>query len=215
MAALGASEIDQLGRRVISENKRQESPTQASSPATPVAYGSTTAEYPSARSICSGPAGQPEGPATIAFAEAGGKRLPHRDLPPELGELPSEPWPTIDKAAYCGLVGHIVQTLLPHTEADPVALMIQTLTTAGNVIGRLPHYPVEADQHRTNLFAVLVGDSAKGRKGVSFGRVRSVVEIADEPWAKDRIKNGLSSGEGFIYAVRDPVEKYEFEGEAH
>jgi hypothetical protein len=82
------------------------------------------------------------------------------------------------------------------------------LTTAGNVIGRLPHYRVEADQHRTNLFTVLVGDSAKGRKGVSFGRVRSVVQTADETWASDRIVSGLSSGEGFIHQVPDPLQKY-------
>jgi hypothetical protein len=127
---------------------------------------------------------------------------------PESGEVPGESWPTIDAAAYSGLVGEIVQTLLPHTEADPVALLIQTLTTAGNIIGRLPQYRVEADQHRTNLFAVLVGDSAKGRKGISFGRVRSVVQTADETWASDRIVSGLSSGEGFIHQVRDPVQKY-------
>jgi hypothetical protein len=146
---------------------------------------------------------------TIHSGLESGKQSPHPDLSPGSGEVPSEPWPTIDEAAYSGLVGEIVQTLLPHTEADPVALLIQTLTTAGNVIGRLPHYQVEGDQHRTNLFTVLVGDSAKGRKGVSFGRVRSVVKTADETWARDRIVSGLSSGEGFIHQVRDPMEKYD------
>jgi hypothetical protein len=118
-------------------------------------------------------------------------------------------WPTIDAAAYHGLVGDIVRTITPHTEADPIALLIQTLAMAGNVIGRLPHYRVESDNHRTNLFAVLVGDSAKGRKGVSLSRVRSFVKIADEIWCRDRIKSGLSSGEGFIHEVRDPVQKYD------
>jgi hypothetical protein len=146
---------------------------------------------------------------TIQSGLESGRKFPHPDLAPESSELPGESWPTIDNAAYSGLVGDIVQTLLPHTEADPVALLIQTLTTAGNVIGQLPHYQVEGDQHRTNLFAVVVGDSAKGRKGVSLGRVRSVVKTADETWASDRISSGLSSGEGFIYQVRDPVEKYD------
>jgi hypothetical protein len=146
---------------------------------------------------------------TIQSGVDGGKKSPHPDLSPEFREVSGEPWPTIDEAAYYGVAGDIVQTLLPHTEADPVALLIQTLTTAGNVIGRLPHYQVEGDQHRTNLFTVLVGDSAKGRKGVSFGRVRSVVTTVDETWASRRIKSGLSSGEGFIYEVRDPVEKYD------
>jgi Protein of unknown function (DUF3987) len=34
------------------------------------------------------------------------------------------------------------------------------------------------------------------------------VKVADETWVGDRIKSGLSSGEGFIYEVRDPVQKY-------
>jgi hypothetical protein len=34
------------------------------------------------------------------------------------------------------------------------------------------------------------------------------VKVADEMWCGDRIKGGLSSGEGFINEVRDPVEKY-------
>jgi Protein of unknown function (DUF3987) len=120
-------------------------------------------------------------------------------------------WPVIDKAAYHGITGDIVQTIRPHTEADPVALLIQTLTMAGNVIGRLPHYRVESDYHRANLFAVLVGDSAKGRKGTSLGRIRSIVKVADETWSDDRIKGGLSSGEGFINEVRDPEQKYNTE----
>jgi len=118
-------------------------------------------------------------------------------------------WPVIDDAAYHGIAGDIVRTILPHTEADPIALLIQTLAMAGNVIGRLPYYAVESDQHRANLFAVLVSNSAKGRKSTSFGRIRSILKVADETWCGDRIKGGLSSGEGFINEVRDPVEKYD------
>jgi hypothetical protein len=36
-----------------------------------------------------------------------------------------------------------------------------------------------------------------------------VVKTADETWTTDRIKGGLSSGEGFINEVRDPVERYD------
>jgi 5S rRNA maturation endonuclease (ribonuclease M5) len=131
-----------------------------------------------------------------------------REPSPYFASYASFAWPVIDKAAYHGIAGKIVQTILPHTEADPIALLIQTLGMAGNVIGRLPYYQVESDQHRVNLFAVLVGDSAKGRKGTSLGRIRSIVKVADETWSGDRIKGGLSSGEGFINEVRDPVQKY-------
>jgi Protein of unknown function (DUF3987) len=35
-----------------------------------------------------------------------------------------------------------------------------------------------------------------------------VVKVADQTWSDDRVKSGLSSGEGLIYEVRDPVQKW-------
>ena len=112
-------------------------------------------------------------------------------------------WPRIDDAAFYGLAGEIVRTIDPHTEADPVAILIQLLAYFGNIVGRSPHYRVEGDYHRSNIYAVLVGDTSKGRKGTSAGRVRSIARHADERWVDERIKNGLSSGEGLINEVRD------------
>jgi hypothetical protein len=101
-----------------------------------------------------------------------------------------------------------VTTIEPHSEADPVALLLQFLALAGNVVGREPYYQVESDEHHANLFGVLVGTSAKGRKGTSLSRIRAVVKVADETWAGDRQKGGLSSGEGLISEVRDPHRKW-------
>ena len=115
----------------------------------------------------------------------------------------------MDREAFHGLAGEVVQTIEPHSEADPVALLLQFLTLAGNVIGGAPYFQVESDRHRANLFGVLVGESAKSRKGTSMGRVRAIVKLADETWGADRIKGGLSSGEGLIHEVRDPVQKYD------
>jgi hypothetical protein len=117
--------------------------------------------------------------------------------------------PLLAEDAYYGLAGEVVRTISPHSEADPVALLLQFLTLAGNVIGSQPYYQVESDQHHPNLFCVLVGTSSKGRKGTSMGRVRAVVKGADETWAGDRLKGGLASGEGLINEVRDPVEKWD------
>ena len=36
-------------------------------------------------------------------------------------------WPWIDGEAYHGLVGEIVETIEPHSEADPVALLVRRL----------------------------------------------------------------------------------------
>jgi Protein of unknown function (DUF3987) len=117
-------------------------------------------------------------------------------------------FPIIDAAAYHGLAGEVVRTIVPHSEADPVALLVQVLAFFGNVIGNSAHYRVEADHHHANLFVVLVGQSAKGRKGTSGGRIRSVMEPVDQPWIDQRMKGGLSSGEGLINEVRDEVQKW-------
>jgi hypothetical protein len=122
-------------------------------------------------------------------------------------------WPLMDEAAYHGLAGQIVKTIDPHTEADPVAILIQFLAYFGNMVGKTPYYQVEADHHHTNLFAVLVGASSKARKGTSAGQVRSIVKAADEQWIEERMKGGLSSGEGLINEVRDQIERHNSAGE--
>lgn len=117
-------------------------------------------------------------------------------------------WPTIDEAAYHGLAGDFVRSLDPHTEADPAGILIQFLVCFGSIVGNFPFYLVESDKHHANLFAVLVGDSAKGRKGTSGGRVRAVSKLAAETWFPERTASGLSSGEGLIDHVRDAVVKW-------
>ena len=119
-------------------------------------------------------------------------------------------WPKpLRSEAFHGLAGEVVAVFEPYTEADPAALLISFLVVFGNVVGRGRHFVAEADRHYTNLFAVLVGASAKGRKGSSLGRIVELLRDLDPVWAGGRIQSGLSSGEGLIHAVRDPVEKQE------
>lgn len=54
---------------------------------------------------------------------------------------------------------------------------------------------------------VVVGDTAKGRKGTSWGQVRRLYELADAEWTSERTAGGLTSGEGLIYHVRDSQSK--------
>ena len=117
-------------------------------------------------------------------------------------------WPVMDEAAYHGLAGDFVRTMLPHTEADPAGLLMQFIVAFGSVIGNSPYYLVESDRHHTNLYLVLVGDSSRGRKGTGAGRVRDASRTADEAWASERNVSGLSSGEGLISHVRDEVRKW-------
>lgn len=122
--------------------------------------------------------------------------------PPRLDSTP--PWPAPpSKEALFGLAGDIVHAIEPYSEADPAALLVQLLVGIGNVIGRGPHFKTHADRHGLNLFAVLVGATSKGRKGTSWGHIRSLLATIDSDWSHRRIQNGLSSGEGLIHAVRD------------
>jgi hypothetical protein len=81
-------------------------------------------------------------------------------------------------------------------------VLLNILTAFGNVMGPRAHFRVEHTQHALRLFAALVGLTAEGRKGTSWSTPRHVFAAIDDAWAKDRVTSGLSSGEGFIYAVR-------------
>jgi hypothetical protein len=78
-------------------------------------------------------------------------------------------WPVLAPAAYHGLAGEVVARILPDTESDPAALLLQYLVSFGNAVGRGPHYRIEQDRHFANLFTVLVGQTSKSRKGTSAG----------------------------------------------
>jgi hypothetical protein len=119
------------------------------------------------------------------------------------------PWPTLDPKALYGLAGDIARTIEPHTEADPVALIVQVFAAYGNVIGRTAYFSAEADRHYTNLYVVLVGRTSKGRKGTSWSHVRKLFARVDENWSANCVFNGLSSGEGVIHHLRDKSEKKE------
>jgi hypothetical protein len=135
---------------------------------------------------------------------------PPREGPSPSGESPPPDaplsWPESPQgAAYHGLAGEIVRAIEPETEADSVAILLQLLAGVGNAIGRHPYLRVESDRHYLNAFAVLVGESSKARKGTSWGRARWLLEQADPEWTDRCLASGLSSGEGLIWAVRDPI----------
>ena len=116
-------------------------------------------------------------------------------------------WPSPPaRAAHHGPLGQIVARLAPHTEADPVAILSQLLVAFGAAAGRGAFFQVEATRHHPNEFMLLVGDTAKARKGSSWDHVRQLLVAAD-PTIAQRILTGLSSGEGLIWAVRDPTDQ--------
>jgi hypothetical protein len=116
-------------------------------------------------------------------------------------------WPApLGDAAFRGLVGEVVGTVLPHTEADAAALLIQFLVAYGNCVGRQASVSLDGRRHhRLNLCAVVVGESRKAHADAAMEEVRRLFFAADPRWAAERVQTGLASGEGLIAAVRDPA----------
>jgi primase-polymerase (primpol)-like protein len=123
-----------------------------------------------------------------------------------------ERWPDpLAKAALHGLAGDVVALLFPQYEGDLSALLLTFLLSFGNAIGRNAYYYVAKSRHYTNLFLVLVGLTGV-QKGGAQNYVNSLLQLVDKPWFDNRQQSGLSSGEGLIYAVRDPIEKTDKDG---
>jgi hypothetical protein len=114
-------------------------------------------------------------------------------------------WPEpLDEAAFHGLAGEVVRALLPHTEADPAALLVTFLACVGNAIGTGPHYVVSGARHELRIFPVLVGATSSGRKGTAVDTLGPLFTATLPLWW-GRQQKGMVSGEGLIYHVRDEV----------
>jgi hypothetical protein len=164
-------------------------------------------------------------------------RAPSWDAPPDIGEGPGEPeaaegatdtpaaktpaqarpqrpveepWPVMGAAAFHGPAGEIVQRIAPLIEADPVAILAQLLTAFGNLIGRDSFVQIGPTRHHARLFITLAGRTAVDRKGTALGYVRCIMERVDRHW---RSHSGLTSGEGLVHAVRDPIYGFNKKGE--
>lgn len=138
-----------------------------------------------------------------------GAAAPPSDVEPQA-------FPMLDPEALPGLVGEIVHAATESSEADPAAVLATLLPLVGIAAGRGVWVSISDDQHHARLFNVLVGDSARGRKGTSAKPVQRVWKAAAEhlssaflnaaPFIDQalNIRPGpLSTGEGLIYTIRD------------
>lgn len=119
------------------------------------------------------------------------------------------PWPEPPaNAVYYGLAGDIVAVLAPHTEADPVGMLVTLLAGVGNAIGRNPYVVLDNSRHGLRVWPVLVGPSGSGRKGTALANAGVILSRAEPEWW-GRQMGGLSTGEGLIAQVRDEVRGYQ------
>lgn len=146
-------------------------------------------------------------PSTPIMFNPGSHRNGHARavaLPPPPPEWPKPP----DDDAFYGLAGRIIERIAPHTEADRTALLVNLLVHFGIAAGSYPHVLIGNTKHTAKLFCGIVGPTATGRKGEATGTIRRMFDEAESqrPLA---FVGGMSSGEGLIWAVRDPIHKRE------
>jgi Protein of unknown function (DUF3987) len=146
----------------------------------------------------------PEQPELVDDLRASVTHAARPGDPSTNGTQPADSWPApLGKAAYHGVTGDIVRAIKPETEADPAAVLVQFLVAFGAACGRGAGFRVEADRHGVNEFVVVCGESSIARKGSALGQAIAPISLVD-PTLK--ITTGLSSGEGLIFEIRDPVE---------
>lgn len=111
----------------------------------------------------------------------------------ELSELTElSQWP--------GILGQVVDTIGPHSEADSFALLITALVRSAAALGDGAWVPVSSGgKMPPRIYALLVGSSARARKGTAEADIADVFDQAESDFTH-RTRSGLSSGEGLAAA---------------
>lgn len=119
------------------------------------------------------------------------------------------PWPEpLEDVAFYGPLGEFVLAASRQSEADPAAILAMTMSAVSAALNpRTGGYAANA-WHPIRISSVIVGPTAKGRKGSASKIAEAVARHAD-PIFGEHIVEGLSSGEGVIWAIHDAIQKWD------
>ncbi|WP_052336058.1 DUF3987 domain-containing protein [Rhodopirellula sallentina] len=115
--------------------------------------------------------------------------------------------PVADPLMFSGILGDAVKLVEPHTEADPVAILISLITLVGSYFDKPTVYG--GQPHHANLFSCIVGASSRARKGTSLYVAK---QLLSSVVGKPPTLSGIGSGEGLIDAIRDIETKAKNDG---
>jgi len=119
---------------------------------------------------------------------------------------PSEPRagasPGLLDEALTGAAGEWVLAAAPHTEADPASLLISALVACGVVLGGRPHLWVGDARQSASLFAVVVADTPKANRGLSWAVTRRLLEVLDPEVARHQVRTGVGDGRPLLDTLR-------------
>lgn len=121
---------------------------------------------------------------------------------------PLTPVPRVTPDVFHGLLGEIVETARPTTEADPVGILASLLAGVAVSVGPATYVQIGNTRHPLLVWPLLFGRTGSGRKGEA-GETASVFLHRASATYLDLSVTGLSSGEGLIERIRDPNENDE------
>lgn len=113
------------------------------------------------------------------------------------------PLPVCDPGMFRGVLGDIVNTADPGTEADKVGVYGSLLCEVTALVGHLPYVQIGNVRHPLLVWSLLIGRTSTGRKGEATSTATRVVRLAKSE-VDEITEGGLSSGEGLIERIRDP-----------
>jgi hypothetical protein len=113
--------------------------------------------------------------------------------------------PQIEEDAFYGLAGELINEISKHSEASRAALLFQFLILMGNIFGDKFYKPIGGSNIHTNEFCLIIGDTSKARKGTGLKAISFFIKKVWKELFTKRIFNGLSTGEGIIWSLRDPI----------
>src|SRR5262249_27074466 len=120
---------------------------------------------------------------------------------------PRDPIGDLHPRAFQGILGELALAVAEETEANLAFVLAQLLAMFGACVGRGPHFIMSGTRHYMNLFFLLIGLSGSSRKGTSADVSRAIFGKVDEPFVNDNVIDGLNSGAGLLYQLRDAADR--------
>lgn len=116
--------------------------------------------------------------------------------------------PELDRRALFGVLGYMVDAACANSEAVPSTVAIHILARFAATIGRTAYIQIGDQRRHLRMNALIVGPTAKGRKGTSAEMPNELFRLAESQmlgcWPLHKL-TALATGEGLIHQVRDPV----------
>jgi hypothetical protein len=152
-------------------------------------------------------------------------RLDPLDVPEYERFLESAQAPELKPVAFYGIMKDIVACAIKDTEATPAAVGLNILTQFAGRFGRLGKLCIGDDTRICRYYALVIGLSSKGRKGVSSAFPHMLFDRVDEllPRApgllncpgltRPHLSCTVTSGEGIINMLRDASRELNTKGE--